>query len=221
MVVGMNMTFGPMHMLGLQGQPRRMSVWTEARAGEGFFNLGFWNRISSIGSLVLSLGVLLFIINVVYTHKSKKVAIAPLDPWDGRTLEWMTDSPPKEHNFDTIPTINNLDEFFHRKYAQDATTHEITQVATAEEVLAEMNAHPDEHIHMPSRSYWPILLALALPIIGYGLIYNRVILAVGVAMVVATMFGWAMEPSTAADDDFDPPAPGDGGGHTKELAPLG
>ena len=46
-------------------------------------------------------------------------------------------------------------------------------------------------------------------------------LAVGVAMVVATMFGWAMEPSTAADDDFDPPAPGDGGGHTKELAPLG
>jgi cytochrome c oxidase subunit 1 len=221
MVIGMNMTFGPMHMLGLQGQPRRMAVWTEARAGEGFFNLGFWNRISSIGSLVLSLGVLLFIINIVYTHKSKKVAIAPLDPWDGRTLEWMTDSPPKEHNFDSIPTINNLDEFFHRKYAQDATTHEITQVATAEEVLAEMNAHPDEHIHMPSRSYWPILLALALPVIGYGLIYNRVILAVGVAFVVLTMFGWAMEPSTAADDDFDPPAPGDGGGHTKELAPLG
>jgi hypothetical protein len=65
------------------------------------------------------------------------------------------------------------------------------------------------------------LLALALPIIGYGLIYNRVILAVGVAMVVLTMFGWAMEPSTSPDDDFDPPAPGDGGGHTKELAPLG
>ena len=50
MVIGMNLTFGPMHILGLQGQPRRMQVWTEARAGEGFFNLGFWNRVS-IGRL--------------------------------------------------------------------------------------------------------------------------------------------------------------------------
>ena len=44
MIIGMNLTFGPMHILGLQGQPRRMYIWTEARAGEGFFNLGFWNH---------------------------------------------------------------------------------------------------------------------------------------------------------------------------------
>ena len=221
MVIGMNLTFGPMHILGLQGQPRRMQVWTEARAGEGFFDLGFWNRIASIGSFILAIGVLLFIINIVYTHKSKTVAIAPLDPWDARTLEWMTDNPPKEHNFDAIPTVNHLDEFFHRKYAEDASTHQIRQVASAEEVMADLNARPDEHIHMPSRSYWPILLALALPIMGYGLIYNRMFLVVGAVMVILTMFGWAMEPATASDDDFDPPASGDGGGHTKELAPLG
>jgi cytochrome c oxidase subunit 1 len=221
MVVGMNMTFGPMHILGLQGQPRRMQVWTEARAGEGFFNLGFWNFIASTGSLILSLGILFFIINVVYTHKSKKVAIAPLDPWDARSLEWMTSNPPVEHNFDSIPNVDHLDEFFHRKYEEDANTHEIKQVATAEEVLADMNAHPDEHIHMPSRSYWPILVALALPIICYGLIYNRLLMAVGAAFLLLTMFGWAMEPATAPDDDFDPPAPGEGGGTTKELAPLG
>ncbi|MEY3034872.1 MAG: hypothetical protein RLZ86_1494, partial [Actinomycetota bacterium] len=221
MVIGMNMTFGPMHILGLQGQPRRMQVWTEARAGEGFFNLGFWNFIASVGSLILSVGILFFIINVVYTHKSKKVAIAPLDPWDARSLEWMTSNPPVEHNFDAIPTVDHLDEFFHRKYEQDATTHEIKQVATAEEVLADMNAHPDEHIHMPSRSYWPILVALALPIICYGVIYNRLLMAVGAAFLLLTMFGWAMEPATAPDDDFDPPAPEEGGGTTKELAPLG
>ena len=40
MVIGMNLTFGPMHIIGLQGQPRRMYQWTEERAGEGFFNLG-------------------------------------------------------------------------------------------------------------------------------------------------------------------------------------
>jgi cytochrome c oxidase subunit 1 len=221
MVIGMNMTFGPMHILGLQGQPRRMQVWTEARAGEGFFNLGFWNMIASLGSFILAIGVLFFMINIVYTHKSKKVALAPLDPWDARTLECMTDNPPKEHNFDSIPTIRHLDEFFHRKYSEDATSHQIQQVSTAEEVLAELNAKPDEHIHMPSRSYWPILLAFALPIMGYGLIYNMMFVAVGAAMVLFTMFGWAMEPSTSPDDDFDPPATGDGSGHTKELAPLG
>ncbi len=53
MIIGMNMTFGPMHILGLQGQPRRMYIWTEERSGEGFFNLGFWNLVSSIGTVVL------------------------------------------------------------------------------------------------------------------------------------------------------------------------
>jgi cytochrome c oxidase subunit 1 len=221
MVIGMNLTFGPMHILGLQGQPRRMGVWTEARAGEGFFNFGFWNQIASIGSFILGFGVLLFLVNVIYTHKSKKVAISPLDPWDARTLEWMTHNPPQEHNFDTIPTVGHLDEFFHRKYETDPSTHSVKQVHSAEEVMAELNAHPDEHIHMPSRSYWPILLALSLPVIAYGLIYNRMLMAVGAAMTLLTMFGWSMEPSTSPDDDFDPPAPGEGGGHTKELSPLG
>ena len=219
MVIGMNMTFGPMHILGLQGQPRRMFVWTEARAGEGLFNFGFWNRISSIGSFILGIGVLLFVINIIYTHKMKKGALASNDPWDARTLEWMTDSPPKEHNFDVIPQVNHLDEFFHRKYEQDSATHSVTQVHSVDEVMAELNAHPDEHIHMPSRSYWPILLALSLPVIGYGLIYNRTLMAIGAVLVLLTMFGWAMEPATSPDEDFDPPESGDT--QAKELVPHG
>ena len=216
MVIGMNMTFGPMHMIGLQGQPRRMYVWTEARAGEGFFNLGFWNRVASIGSIILAFGVLLFLINVWKTARSKQVA--PLDPWDARTLEWMTTSPPKEHNFDAIPTVHHLDEFFHRKYAQDPVTHEIKQVATAEDIVREQEENADKHIHMPSPSYWPIILAGALPIIALGLIYAIPVAIVGGAIVVLAMFGWSLEPSTAPDTDFDPPASGEG---TKELAPLG
>ena len=57
MIIGMNLTFGPMHIIGLQGQPRRMMNWTEARAGEGFFNLGFWNRVASVGSFIIAIGV--------------------------------------------------------------------------------------------------------------------------------------------------------------------
>jgi cytochrome c oxidase subunit 1 len=216
MVIGMNLTFGPMHMTGLQGQPRRMYVWTEARAGEGFFNIAFWNMVASIGSFILAFGVLLFLINVWKTARSKQVA--PLDPWDARTLEWMTSSPPKEHNFDAIPTVHHLDEFFHRKYEQDPNTHEIKQVATAEDILREQEANADKHIHMPSPSYWPIVLAGALPVIALGIIYSIPVAIVGGAIVVLAMYGWSLEPSTAPDSDFDPPASEDG---TKELAPLG
>ena len=76
MIIGMNMTFGPMHITGLQGQPRRMYVWTEERAGEGFFNIGFWNLVASIGAFILAVGVLLFLINVVHTHRKEPAGAA-------------------------------------------------------------------------------------------------------------------------------------------------
>ncbi|MDQ3177992.1 MAG: cytochrome c oxidase subunit I [Actinomycetota bacterium] len=217
MIIGMNMTFGPMHILGLQGQPRRMYIWTTERSGEGFFNLGFWNLVSSIGALVLAVGVLFFLTNIVHTHR--KGAPAPLDPWDARTLEWITTNPPKEHNFDRIPTVNHLDEFFHRKYEDvgEGESHDLRAVATAEEVLAAEQSHADAHIHMPSPSYWPVVLAATLPVIALGIIYSVYIVSiVGALLTVFAIFGWAMEPATAPDSDFDPP-PVDDGGPTTEL----
>jgi cytochrome c oxidase subunit 1 len=209
MTIGMNMTFGPMHIIGLQGQPRRMYVWDEERAGEGFFNLGFWNLFATVGSLILALGVLMFIINVV--HTARKEPKAPLDPWDARTIEWMTTSPPKEHNFDSLPTVHALDEFFHRKYEDvgEGDHHDLRQVATVEDILAEQEANADHHIHMPSPSYWPIVLAFSLPLIGYGIIYNRLFSVVGIGILILAMFGWAMEPSVADDTDYDPVLPED------------
>ena len=220
MIIGMNLTFGPMHIIGLQGQPRRMMNWTEARAGEGFFNLGFWNQVASVGSFIIALGVAVFLFNVWQTHKkSSTTPKAPLDPWDARSLEWITASPPKEHNFDSIPTVHALDEFFHRKYEVDHDTGEVRKVATAEEILAAEEAKADKHIHLPSPSYWPIILAFALPIMGYGVIYNRLLIVAGGLLVLLAMFGWALEPSVADDSDYDPPA--DGGGSNKELATIG
>ena len=206
MIIGLNLTFGPMHILGLQGQPRRMYQWTEARAGEGFFNLAFWNMIASIGSFILAVGILMFLINVWVTWRNPTKA--PLDPWDARSLEWMTTNPPKEHNFDVIPTVHHLDEFFHRKYEEDATTHTMKQVATAEELIAEQERNADKHIHMPSPSYWPIVLAFGLPVITFGMIYSHLISVVGGVIVLFAAYGWALESSTAPDSDFENNTPG-------------
>ena len=213
MCIGMNLTFGPMHIIGLQGQPRRMYVWTEERAGEGFFNLGFWNLVSSIGSAILAIGVVLFVINIWHTHWSKnRPGPAPLDPWDARSLEWLTASPPKEHNFDAIPTVGHLDEFFHRKYEDRGTDghHDFVQVATAEELIAQQEAAADPHIHLPSPSYWPILLAFGLPVMAFGVIYSLWLIPVGAVIVLLSMFGWALEPHTAGPSDYDPPPAGPG-----------
>ena len=218
MIIGMNMTFGPMHILGIQGQPRRMYVWTEARAGEGFFNLGFWNLVATIGSFVLAVGVLFFLINIVWT--AKKGPKAPLDPWDARSLEWVTQNPPKEHNFDRVPTVHHLDDFFHRKYALNEETHELTQVRTAEEILEEEESNADAHIHLPSPSYWPIVLSSSFILIGFGVIYNPLLMVLGAAVTILGLYGWALEPSVAPDSDYEPPTPPEGGS-TKELTPVG
>ncbi len=220
MVIGMNLTFGPMHIIGLQGQPRRMYVTTEARAGEGFFNLNFWNLVATIGSLVLAVGILCFFINVVVSHR-KGTPAAPLDPWDARSLEWMTTNPPKEHNFDVVPTVHALDEYFHRKYEDTGTNgqHHYERVSTGEEILAAEEAKADKHIHLPSPSYWPIVLAFSLPIIGFGVIYNLLLAFVGGAILVLAMYGWALEPSVADDGDYDPDPPA--GGTSLEVATNG
>jgi cytochrome c oxidase subunit 1 len=215
MIIGMNMTFGPMHILGLQGQPRRMYIWTENRAGQGFFDLAFWNLVSSIGALVLGIGAFLFLVNV---WVSRKHPPAPADPWDARSLEWITSSPPKEHNFDRIPTVHTLDEFYHRKYEDVGVgdEHEFKQVATGEEVIDLETKYADKHIHLPSPSYWPLVLAFSFPVLAYGVIYSTILIVVGAAIAVLALFGWALEPPTADESEFDPPAP-DGGQPSKEL----
>ena len=216
MIIGMNLTFGPMHIIGLQGQPRRMYLWTENRAGEGFFNLGFWNLVSSIGSLILGIGAVLFLVNVWVSRKNPP---APADPWDARSLEWITTNPPKEHNFDRIPTVHALDEFFHRKYEDvgEDGQHDYKKVRTGEEVVEFEEANAEAHIHLPSPSYWPIILSFGMFIICYGVIYSTLLLAAGAAIAILALFGWALEPPTADDSEFEPPS-SDGGQPSKELA---
>ncbi len=194
MVIGFNLTFGPMHILGLQGMPRRMQTYDDAM---GF---GFWNFIASIGSFVLAIGTVLILVNAYVSWKAWKAMGSPdvgPDPWDGRTIEWSIQSPAPEHNFDVDPTVTSLDDFWHRKYAEDDEGR-LRKVADGADLAQPGNG---EGVHLPAPSYWPILLAFSLPIIGYGLIFSLWISIPGAFLLVASMYGWALEPA----DDLDIP----------------
>jgi cytochrome c oxidase subunit I len=194
MLVGFNLTFGPMHILGLQGMIRRTYTYPES------LGLTFWNQASTLGSFLIALSILVFLVNVVITRaRARPVDVA--DPWDARTLEWMTPSPPPIHNFDEIPTVHALDEFWHRKYVEDERTGRLVpaQAGAADGHPAEV--HGGGHgIHLPSPSYWPFVAALGMPIMGYGVIYSSWLLGAGVLVTLIGVYAWALEPSVASGD---------------------
>ena len=195
MVLGFNLTFGPMHILGLQGMPRRMQTYSEAH---GF---AFWNLVASWGSFLLAVGLLLFGINIVKSHMAWRRADRPnvgADPWDARTIEWSIQSPAPGHNFDVDPVVTSLDDFWHRKYQPDETGR-LRRVNTGDEL-----AQPGDGtgVHLPASSYWPITLSAAMPIVGYGLIFNLWLVIPGALLMSIALYGWALEPA----DDLDPGA---------------
>jgi cytochrome c oxidase subunit 1 len=99
--VGFNATFLVQHSLGLSGMPRRIAHYP-TEAGWDLFNL-----ISTAGSLVLGLGVLVTVYNVI--RSLRRGLRAGNDPWHGNTLEWFTPSPPPPHNFDVIPVVRSVE----------------------------------------------------------------------------------------------------------------
>jgi len=214
MLFGFNMTFGPFHILGLQGMPRRIYTYAS--------NMGWnvLNMISTIGAFIIALGVLIFIYNVWYTHRQGVAAID--DPWDARTLEWTTPNPTPAYNFVEVPVVTHQDDFWHQKYTEDESGR-LVRVGESSQFV-QRRATADDHIHMPSPSYWPTVAAIGAPIICYGQVYKMyAISAIGVLVLLSGLYAWAVEPSTAPPEpeDEEHPAPALPSGATPELAGVG
>jgi cytochrome c oxidase subunit 1 len=162
--IGMNLTFFPQHYLGMVGMPRR--IYTYPR-GMGF---DLWNWVSTLGSLTIALGVLVFIINVILTRRNG--AIPDNDPWDGHTLEWATTSPPPPHNFDRVPIVRSARPVWDLKYGEAPKG---PAVAPPRDVKAAGSAdgHDVVHsIHLPPPTFWPIVLAFGLTLASYVLLFS-------------------------------------------------
>ncbi|MEY2589225.1 MAG: cytochrome c oxidase subunit, partial [Acidimicrobiaceae bacterium] len=129
-LLGMNLTFGPMHVLGLQGQPRRTYTYKNG------YGLNFWNMVATVGAFTIALSTVVFLYNVFTSRRKAKHAGVreEADPWDARSLEWMVQSPVPAHNFDEVPIVTHLDEFWHRKYGEDESGRPV-RIAKTEDVV--------------------------------------------------------------------------------------
>jgi len=112
MFIGFNLTFFPMHMLGLAGMPRRIADYA---SGAGWND---WNLAASIGGFIIGISMLPFLWNVFVSLRTGK--IAGDDPWEGNTLEWATTSPPPPYNFDRLPEIRSERPVFDARHGHIA-----------------------------------------------------------------------------------------------------
>ncbi|MEY2398750.1 MAG: cytochrome c oxidase subunit [Actinomycetota bacterium] len=202
--IGFNLTFGPFHLLGLEGMPRRIYTYDKG------LGLDFWNMVSTIGAFVIAASVLVFLSNVARSYRHRTPA--PADPWDGRTLEWTIPSPTPAYNFAELPVVHELDDFWHRKYGEDAEGRMVKLAPPVTE--GSLNLHR-EGVHLPSPSYFPALASLGLPIMAYGMIYRTyAVVAFGAIFLIGSLYAWGLEPSSAPQDDAHDD-------HVNAIAPSG
>ncbi len=176
--IGFNVTFFPMHFLGLNGMPRRTAVY------DGNMGWNDANLVATIGAFILAIGIVVYFVVMIRTYfKGEKVSI---DPWDARTLEWSLPTPPPEHNYDVLPTIHDRDAFWYEKNHKEEIAKEHAQSAKTEA------SHGG--IHMPSQSWFPILAAAGL-LIGAVFFVNHLFewAIGGGAIFVLSVYFWAAE----------------------------
>jgi cytochrome c oxidase subunit I len=199
--VGMNLTFFPMHFLGLHGMPRRTFTYAD---GLGFDMMNF---IATVGSFIIGIGALIFTYNLVVSWRKGRVA-GP-NPWGAATLEWAMSSPPPEYNFREIPVVHSRLPLWEKDPSKEAAvphtreeeeTEEVTfagkKVTTMEDphfLESKMSAH-ELGIHMPPPSYWPMVMAALLTLFFAGfMIHWTVPVVMGLGLMVST-FMLAFEP---------------------------
>ena len=180
---GFNLAFFPMHLLGLQGMPRRVYTY---QAGMGWDNL---NLASTIGAVTLAAGIALSLFNAV--RSARRGELAGADPWGAGTLEWSMPSPPPWSNFHAIPVVHGRDPLW-QPAPKGAPTHISGLAADAREVLVTtvLDADPDHRLLFPNPTPWPFLAAVATTILFAGSIFTPWAVVWGSIPIAVALIAW-------------------------------
>jgi cytochrome c oxidase subunit I len=148
---GFNLTFFPMHILGLLGMPRRVYTYQPELPWAGL------NMFISLSSLILAAGFLLFLVDAVrsYLHGERATA----NPWGAKTLEWATTSPPPSYNFRRLPVIQSDDGTLDRAELGVVSGMRVDRRELL--VTSVVDALPQALESSPGPSIWPFLSAIA------------------------------------------------------------
>jgi cytochrome c oxidase subunit I+III len=190
--IGTNLAFFPMHIVGLLGMPRRVYTY-EAGLGWEPYNL-----LSSIGVLVILLGIAVFILNVARGFRRGEPAGA--NPWGGDTLEWAVPSPPAEHGWSILPIVRSRhplwdqDDLYQGEERLVRFVHGLSQWPLrwrAAVIVGTADARPQEVFRVANPSIWPLVAGCGLVLIfAAELAKLRWGLAVGAAIVTAAVIAW-------------------------------
>ncbi|MEQ8260074.1 MAG: cytochrome o ubiquinol oxidase subunit I [Alcanivorax sp.] len=166
--IGFYFAFMPLYVLGLMGVTRRMSQF-EADAA-----MQFWFQVAAFGAFLVALGILFFIVQFVVSYRRRdQLRDTTGDPWDGRTLEWATSSPPPHYNFAFTPRVHDLDAWWQMKQHKYQRPEQGFKA-----------------IHMPKNTAAGIILAGISTVLGFALIWHMWLLAgVSFAALLATAIG--------------------------------
>jgi cytochrome c oxidase subunit I len=188
--IGFNLTFFPMHILGIEGMPRRVYTYLP--------NLGWdpLNLLTAIGAILLGIGVLFFIVNLFASlHYG---AFSGDNPWNAGTLEWAMPSPPPSFNFRSLPVVRHRDPLWkadtHPLEAVDAEPYtDDPTVLPDRETLGTtiMEGDPDSILIIPEDSIVPFVLAVGLLVFFAGLLIGQpVLIGTGVVIVIGASIAW-------------------------------
>ena len=186
--VGMNLTFFPMHIVGLLGMPRREYTYPSGMGWSGY------NLIESIGSYVLAAGLLMVVANLAVSRF--RGARVGNDPWLAPTLEWATSSPPPDYNYAVIPQVRSSYPMWDREdRAQDSRNlergHRVLDQGHETPASTAVDAEWDEILEMPSHSAWPPVLALALSgVFAFILMEQWIAAAIFVLITLVVLGAW-------------------------------
>jgi cytochrome c oxidase subunit I+III len=186
--IGTGLTFFPMHLVGLDGMPRRVYTYP-ADSGWHADNL-----IETLGSYLIAVGLFMVVGNLVRSYF--RGAPAGNDPWGGATLEWSTSSPPPDFNYAVIPKVSSA----YPMWDLDDRVEDTGKLERGELVLEEGHLTPatsvfdgnwDEVLDMPSESWSPFLLAAALTLLFFMLVGGHLFAVwVSLLLVLAALVGW-------------------------------